>query len=551
MSTSVRVRVASGVAAGVSGPSPVISVAGRTGAVTLTVSDVSGAQAETATSIGTLISGAASKATPANADGIAISDSAASGILKNLSWSNLKAAISASLDGIFAKLAGLAGGQTLIGGTAASENLTLQSTSHATRGKLLLGSSAAYDEVNVRLGVGTQAPSAKIHVIGTTEQERLGYDASNYYAVTVSSTGTVTHEATGGTHAIKGVNSLATLGTEILTNSSFASDLSGWTDSASSWSWSAGSALHTPGSASTLSQTVSGIASGTTYVLDIVISGRTAGTVSFGLGSVTLVDYGTITAISSSRTKVLIAAETGSVSFVVTPTSDFDGKLDSLSLKAVTAGSVTPTLTLLDSTGTLACSFRTGLSGTQTIAIGDGAFRSMAYGSSSSVVIGYRAAYNTANLSQSVMIGYQAGYNANNAREMVCVGASAAYNATVAYACVLAGWGAGYSVTNAGSCVYVGHMAGYYNQTAVQIVAVGREALKNHTTGYNTTAVGHNAGRWIADGSTSLTSATNCCYIGTVTKASADAVTNENVFGYNATGIGSNSVCIEIGRAHV
>ena len=43
MSTSVRVRVASGVAAGVSGPSPVISVAGRTGAVTLTVSDVSGA----------------------------------------------------------------------------------------------------------------------------------------------------------------------------------------------------------------------------------------------------------------------------------------------------------------------------------------------------------------------------------------------------------------------------------------------------------------------------------------------------------------------------
>ena len=43
MSTSVRVRVASGIAAGVAGPSPVTSVAGRTGSVVLTTSDVSGA----------------------------------------------------------------------------------------------------------------------------------------------------------------------------------------------------------------------------------------------------------------------------------------------------------------------------------------------------------------------------------------------------------------------------------------------------------------------------------------------------------------------------
>ena len=64
------------------------------------------------------------------------------------------------------------------------------------------------------------------------------------------------------------------------------------------------------------------------------------------------------------------------------------------------------------------------------------------------------------------------------------------------------------------------------------------------TTAANATAIGNDAGRYIADGSTSLTSATTCVYIGAFTKASADAVTNENVFGYNATGIGSNSVCI-------
>jgi len=39
---------------------------------------------------------------------------------------------------IYALLAGRAGGQTLIGGTAASENLTLQSTSHATRGLIVV-----------------------------------------------------------------------------------------------------------------------------------------------------------------------------------------------------------------------------------------------------------------------------------------------------------------------------------------------------------------------------------------------------------------------------
>ena len=53
---------------------------------------------------------------------------------------------------------GIAGGTTLIGGTATGENLTLSSTSHATKGKILFGTSAAYDEVNNRLGIGTTNP---------------------------------------------------------------------------------------------------------------------------------------------------------------------------------------------------------------------------------------------------------------------------------------------------------------------------------------------------------------------------------------------------------
>ena len=59
-------------------------------------------------------------------------------------------------------LAGRSGGQTSIGGTAAGDDLTLQSTSNATKGSILFGTSA-YDEVNNRLGIGTDSPSYILH----------------------------------------------------------------------------------------------------------------------------------------------------------------------------------------------------------------------------------------------------------------------------------------------------------------------------------------------------------------------------------------------------
>lgn len=68
-----------------------------------------------------------------------------------------------ALDGVdstgFFILAGQAGGQTANGDTASGGNLTLHSTAHATKGKILIGSNSAYDEANDRLGIGTTAPS--------------------------------------------------------------------------------------------------------------------------------------------------------------------------------------------------------------------------------------------------------------------------------------------------------------------------------------------------------------------------------------------------------
>jgi hypothetical protein len=60
---------------------------------------------------------------------------------------------------------GIAGGQTAFGGTASGENLTLRSTTNDTKGKIILGSLSAYDELNDRLGIGTTSPSTSLSVV--------------------------------------------------------------------------------------------------------------------------------------------------------------------------------------------------------------------------------------------------------------------------------------------------------------------------------------------------------------------------------------------------
>lgn len=56
---------------------------------------------------------------------------------------------------------GVSGGQSVVGGTASGNGLTLSSTSNATKGKILFGTSA-YDEANNRLGIGTASPTYPI-----------------------------------------------------------------------------------------------------------------------------------------------------------------------------------------------------------------------------------------------------------------------------------------------------------------------------------------------------------------------------------------------------
>lgn len=104
---------------------------------------------------------------------------AGSGDVEELTAANVATIINSSLDhgtlaGLtdddhtqYALLAGRSGGQTLIGGTAAGNDLTLQSTSNGTKGSIFFGTSE-YDEVNNRLGINVTSPSARGHLVSTS-----------------------------------------------------------------------------------------------------------------------------------------------------------------------------------------------------------------------------------------------------------------------------------------------------------------------------------------------------------------------------------------------
>lgn len=110
--TSVSVTTANGVSGSVANATTTPAISLTLGAITptsvsasgnVTGSNLSGTNTgnETTTTIGSLINGATSKSTPVDADQLGLMDSAASNILKKLSWSNVKATLKTYFDTIY------------------------------------------------------------------------------------------------------------------------------------------------------------------------------------------------------------------------------------------------------------------------------------------------------------------------------------------------------------------------------------------------------------------------------------------------------------------
>ena len=77
---------------------------------------------------------------------------------------------------------GSLGGQTVIGGTAAGDDLTLSSTSNATKGNIIFGNSV-YDQTNNRLGIGTNAPAYLLDTVGTNGFELFMDDPGQTFKI--------------------------------------------------------------------------------------------------------------------------------------------------------------------------------------------------------------------------------------------------------------------------------------------------------------------------------------------------------------------------------
>jgi hypothetical protein len=92
---------------------------------------------------------------------------------------------------------GVSGGQSVIGGSASGNSLTLTSTSDATKGSIIFGTLSVYDELNDRFGLGITAPTAALHIVKSSGQSLfINSTASGTTAFQANGTTTVTSGTT-------------------------------------------------------------------------------------------------------------------------------------------------------------------------------------------------------------------------------------------------------------------------------------------------------------------------------------------------------------------
>jgi len=127
-----------------------------------------------------------------------------------------------------------------------------------------------------------------------------------------------------------------TYGPEIITNTSFDANITGWYNGGG-WAWNAGSggvALHTAGTAGSLTELDAGLVVGITYHFVFTIGGRTAGTLQARAGNAS---GGWDIARNTNDTFIVdltVAVGGNSVIYFYADIT-FDGWIDNLSVKEV------------------------------------------------------------------------------------------------------------------------------------------------------------------------------------------------------------------------
>jgi hypothetical protein len=349
-------------------------------------------------------------------------------------------------------------------------------------------------------------------------------------------------------------NDSAVLGSELLTNGTFDSDLSSWTAGAN-WAWEgSGTAEHTSGSTETIKQGVS-LTNTEIYQVQFTTSGRTAGTLTLTFGALAGSE---IASGNATYTASFQATSTTSFDLTFTPTSTWDGKIDNITVKEITDYSDT-VLLLKNNDDTDAVEFRSG-GDASNFFLGRNVGRNILSGSTN-VAIGIDAFINNTNGYGNVAIGNLSLQSNLDGYYNVAIGKDALLNNIFGFNNLGLGHNAlttntlGWNNTGLGNAalglntigydnVAVGISALFSNVSGVRGVGIGVLALYYSTTTHYNIGIGYRAGMFLSDGSSENQTPTQCIYIGRNAKASTAGRTNEVVIGYNAIGSGSNTITL-------
>jgi hypothetical protein len=137
----------------------------------------------------------------------------------------------------------------------------------------------------------------------------------------------------------------------------------------------------------------------------------------------------------------------------------------------------------------------------QIIAIGQNALNSHVNGLQNMIAIGYNAATSLTGAQTDVVIGHNAMEFGTTCIESVCIGQSAYQDGTASYN-VIIGFQAANNATNMSSTVCIGHESiGGGTCTGYRNVVIGRNACDSMTTGNRSVFIGSDSGQFITSGS--------------------------------------------------
>ena len=380
------------------------------------------------------------------------------------------------------------------------------------------------------------------------------------------------------------------LGSDLVTNGSFNTNLAGWTVGAN-WAWGAGNAVHSPGSVETLQQSGINLIAGEQYIVTNQIENRTVGTFEVTLeGQVVVGDRtpggSNANTTNGKREMVITAISTGPADLIIIPTTDWDGEIMYISVEQLLSPAVAG-ITVEDENGTIILEVHGN--DTSSVYLGNGAGQWDA-GGNWNVSVGSNCMSGVSSGVGNTAVGaqccsqlttgwYVTGYGyrcletATGVTNATAYGALACLSLTTGIRNAAFGYGSlasctdgndnsafGYSAARTRNASWVAAFGAYaaYSNEQEGVTALGGEAGKENTTGDECTYVGFRAGRdnVVGDSFTTVGAyagfqnlADNNTYIGRRAGYSADELTSSNnvAIGMQAMYAGECSTSVFIG----